>query len=247
MEFFDTTTKNGLCQDADFYAGSDTDSYPLADKARRANQWVKQVGIWIWQSVSDWQFDDSNYTTLPRGERDLEDGVEDYDLPTNIFKLERVEVKDIDGNWSKLQPFDESQVTGSYAELYETKGVPLAYDMLGNSLILKPAPDLTLVTEASGLRIHISRDTDDFVAGDTDKKPGFEEMFHQIVSIGMSLDYAVRVMNADKVTSLKRMLYGDPTVKKDDRGLKGDVQDFYARRHDRGFKVKIRPKHRSSI
>ena len=72
-------------------------------------------------------------------------------------------------------------------------------------------------------------------------------MFHQIVSIGMSLDYAVRVMNAEKVTSLKRTLYGDPTVKKDDRGLKGDLQDFYARRHDRGFKVKIRPKRRSSV
>jgi len=248
MQFNETTTKTGLTQDCDFYAGTTTDNYPLVDKARRATQWVKTIGTWIWQAVADWSFDDSNYTTLPRADHDVIDGTEDYALPTNIFKIDSAHIKDIDGNYIKLISFDEAQITAeSYEEFKETKGVPKYYDMVGNSIILKPAPDITLVTETNGLRIYISRETDDFASDDTTKEPGFNPMFHQIVSIGMALDHAVRVMNQDKVTTFKRMLYGDITVKKDDGGLKKDLQEFYALRHNRGFKTKIRPKRRSSI
>lgn len=246
MQFFDTTTKQGLCQDADWISGTTTDSYPLPDKARRANQWLRAAGVWIWEAVSDWSFDDSNYTSLPQAERDLVDDTEDYTLPTDIFGLERVEVKDINGNWIRLTAFDDSQIDGSISEWHETKGIPRYCDVVGNSLIIKPAADLTKMTETLGLRIFVSRDTDDFEATDTTKKPGFNEMFHQLISFGMAHDYAMKIGNVEKAIELKRIIFGDPTVKGDE-GVKGDMKAHYSARHDRDFKNKIRPKKRSHV
>lgn len=246
MDFFDTTTKFGLCQDVDFLVGSDTDNYPLADKARSANKAVRKVATWIWRAVPDWEFDDSNFTTLPIATRDLVDDQEDYALPTNVFGVDRAEVLDINGDWIKLIPMDKSQISVAYPEFEETKGIPKFYDMVGNSIITKPAPDVTKVTETNGLRLYLSRSTDTFASTDTTKEPGFNPMFHSIVSILMALDYAIKNVLTEKVIILKRMLYGDPNVK-NDTGEKDDLQDHYAQRHNRGFKPRIRPKRRSSI
>ena len=71
-------------------------------------------------------------------------------------------------------------------------------------------------------------------------------MFHQIVSICIAYDYALKTMNNEKQVALKRVLYGDPNVKNDD-GLKGELEEFYAERHTRDFKQRIVPKRRSSV
>lgn len=246
MDFFDTTTKLGLCQHADFLGNSDTDNYPLVDKARSANIWVRKVGTWIWQSVPDWEFDDTNYTTtMPIAVRDLVDDQEDYALPTNIFGVDRAEILDIDGNWRTLKPIDKSQVKVGYPEHREDKGIPVEYDLLGGSIILKPAPDLTKVTESSGFRLYLSRVTDTFASTDTTKEAGFNPMFHEIIAVGMALDNAIKNLDDQRIVALKRIIYGDPNVKSD-KGMKQDLMDHYAQRHNRGFKVRVRPKQRRS-
>lgn len=241
MQFNDVSSSSGLVQDADFWAGTDVNKYTLVHKARNANEWVKKVGAWIWQSSSTWKFDDSNLTTLPVATNDLVANQQDYTLPTSIFKLDRVEVMDADGNYQKLIPFDKSQVTDeAMDEFLSVAGMPRYYDVEGNSLFLYPKPASASVTLTNGIQIYVGRDIDPFISTDTIKEPGFSEYFHRVVSIGMALDYAVSKGLKDKATALRKVLYGDPSVS-GDKGLKGDIQEAYGTR-DRDFKTKLRVK-----
>lgn len=233
MKFNDLSSSAGLVQDANFWAKTDQTKYSLVHKARNATEWVKKVGLWIWASAGDWEFEDSNLTTLPIATADLVAGQNDYELPTTIFKLERVEVKDVNGNWSKLVPIDQSNLEGTALdEFRETDGLPVYYDVVGNSVMLYPAPTAATTTLDDGLQIMVARDVDPFISTDTTKEPGFSEYFHRIVSIGMALDYCVREGFKERATGLKRMLYGDPTVP-GDKGFKGELEQAYGSRHSR--------------
>lgn len=59
MDFNDTTLKQGLVQDCDFWVNSDVTSYPLADKVRSANMALNEVTGLILE-----QMDVGNLTTL---------------------------------------------------------------------------------------------------------------------------------------------------------------------------------------
>lgn len=233
MKFNDLSTSAGLVQDANFWAKTDETKYPLKDKARNATEWLKKVGLWIWEASGEWSFDDSNLTTLPIATTDLEEGVGDYELPTTLLRLERVEVKDVNGDFRKLIPIDQADLQNTAIDEFRaTNGLPIYYDVIGNSVNLYPKPTSTHVTLDDGLQVIVGRDVDPFLSTDTTKEPGFSEYFHRIVSIGMAMDYCVRQGFKDKVVLLKRMLYGDPTVP-GDKGLKGELQQAYGSRHNR--------------
>ena len=247
MQFNDTVNKQGITQDADFFAGSTTDSYPLADKARRANQWVAKAGTWIWKSSHDWQFDDSNETTLPVCFTTMVADQTEYALPTNVFSVDRAEVLDNNGVWHRLKAIDPKQFSRSFKEqIDQISGLPNQYDLVGTQLRILPAASADQTTLVDGLRLYITRTTTTFSANDTNTEVGFNSMFHQIVSTGMAFDYAVKTMNTEKQVALKRVIYGDPNVKGDD-GLKGELEEFYAQRHTRDFKTRVVPKYRTSI
>lgn len=247
MKFNSYSDSSGLVQDTNFWVDTDDNKYTLVNKARNATEWLKKVGIWIWQSSGVWNFDDKNLTTLPIATTDLVDEQQDYELPTTIFNLDRVEVKDSEGNFKRLIPFDKSQIKGTQAmdEFLETPGMPVYYDIEGNSIMLYPKPSASDVTVSGGLQIYIGRDVDPFLSTDTTKEPGFSEYFHRIISIGMALDYAVSKGLKDKVRDLKKLLYGDPSVP-NDRGLKGELQDAYSLR-TRDMKTKLIVKQKLDI
>lgn len=242
MQFNALSDSSGLCQDADFWVDTDTTKYPLKHKARNANEWVRKVATWIWQADSDWKFDDSNLTTLPTATTTMTDAIQDISLPTNVFKIDRLEVKDIAGNWNIVSPINQFNINEeALQEFCKTPGLPQYYDVDGNSLILYPAPDATMTTLIDGLTLYLSREMDSFVATDTTKEPGFSDYFHRIVSIGMAYDYAVKKGLSDKVSLLKKQIYGDPAVA-DDKGLKGELIQAYGSRHPdykRKFRIKV--------
>jgi hypothetical protein len=240
MVFNDVSSSAGLVQDADFWIGTDATKYPLKDKTRSANEWLRKAATWIWQSTGDWEFDDTNQTTLPVAVRDLADLQQDYTLPTSAFKIDRCEVMDSDGNYQLVTPMDKSQVSGeSMTEFNEIAGLPRYYDLVGDSLILYPKPSADNTTLTDGIKLYLSRDISTFSTTDTTKVPGFMPYFHRIISVGMAIDYAVAKGMRDKASILKKMIYGDPTV--GDQGLKGELKEAYGSRH-RNFKNKVRIK-----
>ena len=228
MVFSNSTSKQGLIEDTDFWSGTNSSNYPTVDKTRNLNAWYSRVVSWIWQAVGDWEYDDSNYTSLPIAKTDLVASQADYELPSTAQKLLRVQVLNVNGDWSVVNPIDQSQRGDAMEELYSTTGLPEYYDVIGNSLVLYPSPDSDHCTLTSGLEIYCSRDVDYFAATDTTQEPGFTEMFHRILSLGAALDYCIAKGKIDLV----------PRIRDEIERMRADLEEYYSSRH-RNFKTKL--------
>ena len=201
MQLSVSSGKNGLIQRATFLAfGTSTDhtsDWPLADVVVSINRWYHRAATWIWQASGTWEFDDANQTDLPIGTTTLVPSQQDYSLPATAFKLERVEVKDASGNYRLLRQIDKTEIRGAaLTEYQETEGLPVEYDIIGNSLFLYPKPASGSVTLAAGLKIYIAREVSEFSApasyttADT-TQPGFDELFHELLCFGPAYDWCI--------------------------------------------------------
>ena len=241
MVFNDTTNKKGLIQDCEDLLGMEDgaisgDTNLLKRFTRMINNWYRTVNAWIWEASGEWEYDDSNYTDLPIATTNLVDGQQDYTLPTWAQKVIRVEVKDNEGNWHQLQAIDQSQIDEALEEFEETPGLPKYYDLIGPTIFLYPKPSEDYVTLEGGLKIYVSRSIDEFDYDDTTKEPGFNKDFHQILSLGACLDYAIGFGLIDKVRIFQERI----------AILKDALQKYYGRRH-RDLKVKLFPSTESYI
>lgn len=185
--------ENSLYHDALEFAGiSDSSQFPLTQFTRNANAWYRKADSWIWEATGTWEFDDSNWTTLPIAVASLVAGRQDYEIPSTARKIDRVEILDSGSNYHVLTPFDKSQVRGSaMSEFYETDGLPALYDMVGRSIMLYPAPAAGRVTLVEGIKVYYARDIDEFGIADTNTEPGFDSHFHRIISLGAAYDYCI--------------------------------------------------------
>lgn len=215
MVFNDVANDSGLIQDINDWCGTDDTSYPIAKKTRDINAWLDRVVSLILQSDGRWQWDDSNYTDLPIGTGDLVSGQQDYNIAGSTFlNISRLEVMGPDGNYYLLDPIDEHDIANqALSEYMKTPGRPLKYDKKGDSVFLCPAPASGSVTLAKGLKVSFQRTGSYFTASDTTKSPGFNPLFHRILSLGPSLDY---VSKNEMVTKVKIIA---PMVEKLEAGL----------------------------
>lgn len=216
---------------------TDTTSYAVADFIRSANSWVRKAVFLSWRNSDAWEFDDSNYSTLPIATTTLVNEQADYSLPSNGLDVERVEVLDSSGNYKLLTQLDKGMVDSAMTEYYETPGMPAYYDLVGNSLVLYPKPSASYVTVAAGLKLYLARDIDGFTTLDTSQEPGFVPTFHPYVAYGSALDYAIaKNIDVNKVSVIKLGL----------NEYQSAIQDYYAKRN-KDSKVKIRPRTKSNI
>jgi len=185
-------THDSLYHDTLSFVGiSDTSQYPIVQFIRNANSWYRKADSWVWEAAGTWEFDDSNWTDLPVATSTLVDGQQDYTLPSTARKIDRAEVLDASENYQKLIPFDKSQIGDAMDEFMETDGLPKYYDLVGNSILLYPAPATASVTVAKGLQLYFVRDISEFGVTDTSTEPGFDNHFHRIVSLGASYDFCL--------------------------------------------------------
>lgn len=234
MDFNDTTLKQGLVQDCDFWVTSDITSYPLADKVRAANMALNEVAGLILSVDGRWQFDDTNYTDLPIGTTNLVSNQQDYGIDTSMIDITRVECMDASGKWIFLVPFDQkdlnvntnqsviagttSTVNTSLTDLMSTAGTPQYYDKIGNSIFLYPKPNYN---STAGLKVYFQRKPNYFTVSDTTKQPGFAKHLHRYVSLAMAKDYAVaKMLTGNKVTVILNEL----------AQKKQEIMSFYGRR-----------------
>lgn len=242
MQLSVSSGKNGILQRATFLAfGDSTDhtaSWPLADMIASANQMVHKIATRIIQASGTWQFDDSNQTDLPVATTTLVNDQEDYSLPTTAIEVTRIEVKDINGIWSKLTQIDQSEVPGSLTEFMKTSGVPTHYDITGNSVILYPAPDTAQVTASAGLKIFYARESTTFTVpasyttADT-TQPGFSESFHDTVAKGIAYDWCLSNGPDDRATRLRQEIEIDLGDLKSQIGMKNK---------DKKVGIRVRPR-----
>ena len=248
MDFNDTTLKQGLVQDCDWWVNSDITSYPLADKVRSANMGINEVVGLILGADGRWQFDDTNYTDLPIGTTNLVLNQQDYGIDVSMVDITRVECKDVNGNWQYLVPFDQKDLTPplgtptpigtltanatlggnnySLTEFMNTAGTPIYYDKIANSIFLYPKPSYN---STGGLKVYFQRKASYFVVADTTKRPGFANHLHRYISFYMAKDYAVaKMLTGNKIQSLMNEM----------ATMKQAIVDFYsARKKDEAVRM----------
>ena len=174
---------NSIVADVHYWAGSDSVTYPILDITRNANQALSKVVEMIMRSAGRWQFDDTNYDTLPIATTDLVANQTNFSLDVSHLKVARVRIKDEHGKWRILRPVDRRDL--SEEELNAT-GTPDKYDKLGVSLFFFPLQNYDY---PEGVEVQFERDADYFTVDDTTKAPGFASTFHRLISLYTALDY----------------------------------------------------------
>jgi len=226
MEFNYNTNKDSLYDDVDYLCGSTSATYPILDKRRNIYNAYTDVSRLIWEVAYGWQYDDSNRTDLPIAQTTLVHGQQDYSIPTNAQRLERVEVKTSGGDWVKLRNIDSRNISTAIDEFEETDGLPIYYDMIGRSIMLYPTPSSAYCTMTSGLQVVVSRDVSAFASAST-AEPGFARPFHRLLSLGAAIDFTRDPSEQKRLVQMK------------DRLEKGLIR-FYSKREEEG-KTRIEP------
>jgi len=176
-------------------------SLPDATMVVLANNALERVESLILQADTRWQFDDTNNTDLPIATTALVADQQDYSFATSHLSITRVELKNSDGNWILLKPFDQNDLYNqSLTDYLKSSGTPMYYDKLGSSVFLYPKPNYS---QASSLKIWFKRGPSYFVVGDTTKFPGFNALYHDLIPYWIAYDYAVAngLKNANQLMS----------------------------------------------
>ena len=204
---------------------ADTVSYPAATLLRRINKAYEQVIGWLINADGIWEFDDSNYTSLPIGTYTLVNAQRSYTFAADFLDLLEVSVMDLNGIYRKIRQFDPFTEVLSVEELYgTTTGFPQVFDMVSDDTI-KFYPNISSanVTLASGLQVKFKRTADVFTSAQVTtgtKEPGFASPWHYILSYMAAIPFCA-VYKKDRVAA-----YIDEVEK-----MKKELIKHYSRRN----------------
>lgn len=165
-------------------------SFIAADMLIAINMAYNRVISLILQADGRWQWDDDNQTDLPIGTTTITASQQDYALAVTHLKVTRVDIKLSGATYfTKLEPIDQSD--GDYIIDNVSTGPPQYYDVVGSSIFLYPIPNFTL---AASLKVYFQRGPAEFTSGEVTagtKKPGFNSLYHDLISLWVSYDYAI--------------------------------------------------------
>lgn len=173
---------------------ADSTSYSAADLLRRVNSAYEEIVGKIIVADGVWQFDDTNFSSLPIGTTDLVNNQQDYSFDSTQLMVERVQVKDNAGTWHLLYPLDETQIPVALDEYQKTAGLPIEYTVRGSSMFLYPPPATGSVTLTAGLKVFYQRTADVFTSAQVTtgtKVPGFASPYHMLICYKAALPYCM--------------------------------------------------------
>ncbi len=185
MKFNPATASESLYQDALYWSGATSSTYPVdPDFTRNANFALDTVTGYIQRADSSWEYQDNNESgELIDSTIALVSGTAKYAITLTWLKITRVRVKDPNGNWVTLKPVSRREL--SDAQLAAT-GTPWAYYKLGKYLYLVGTPNYS---QTGGLEVQLQKGAQHFATDDTNEEPGFAPQFHRLVSLLSALDY----------------------------------------------------------
>lgn len=184
-----------------------TTSYTDANLLRRVNTALETLVAKIIMASGTWDYDDTNYTDLPVGKGTLVEGQSSYSFASNYLQIKNIKVLDKDGtSWRLLEPIDQSQADYALEDDLITDGFPTAYDKVGDTINLYPAPTATSVTLANGIKIEFKRTASIFTSAEVTtgtKEPGIASPYHITVAKMAALPYC-KSYKKDRVAQLER-------------------------------------------
>jgi len=191
MQFSDTTNNTGIIQVAEFltdlgYTTISGDTTKLKEFTSLANNNGHKIWHTIFMSNGNWSYDDANQTDWPQATTNLVSGTAKYALPATALTIQRVEILDTNNLWYVLNPITKEMISGGIDEFHDADGQPVYYRLLGNTIELFPAPNYS---QDVSLKVYFDRASSDFATSDTTKTPGFASPYHQILPLGMAIDW----------------------------------------------------------
>jgi hypothetical protein len=220
-------TFSDIKDDVYFLTGSSSSSYPIADLTRNINRAYDRTVSLIMQADGRWQWDDTNNTDYPIATTALVSGQKDYTLSVTHLKILRVEVKDTNGDWIVLDPMDPKDTDEAISSFLDTDSLPLYYDKIAHSIFLYPSPDYS---QAASLKVFYQRGPSYFDTTDTTDVPGFNALYHRLLSLHAAYDYAY-----------KNQLPIAGNLKAEVLEMEQDLQDNYSLRNkDEAVRLKAR-------
>lgn len=175
-----------LIKDTKFWAGikeEDDDSYPIADIIRNYNFNLDLIIMKAMRVSNTWQVDDTTYDNINIAYTDLIGNQDNYTLESDMIRIQRLRIKDINGNWITLNPKDRRELTDT--DLGST-GTPRYYDKIGASLMLYPISDYSF---ENGIEIQYQRGGNYFEENNLSVIPGISVTSLRILSLKTALDY----------------------------------------------------------
>lgn len=211
MKFNDTTGNLGIVQevkDLCSISSDDNASYLLTSIARRLNSALETMVGLIIAIAGTWQWDDTNFDTLPIGTGTLTEGQSSYTFADEYLDIEEVDVLDLNGVYRRLTPFDPSEMRMSWDEwTHGRTGLPRYYDKLGDSIRFDTSASATYMTLAAGIKVRFSRTaslfTGDNSDSDNNKTPGIVSTAHETLAQMIALPYQKTYL-PDRVAQTER-------------------------------------------
>lgn len=229
MQYSNTSTKAGIIQMIEETTGlgdatitNSTQKFAYFNNL--VNNWYRIAAFIAWKADKSWSFDDTNHSTFPQFTATLVDDQRDYTLPSTALRIRQVECKDVSGNYYTLRYMREDDPRLLSEKEQEDSQIPTDYRLVGNSVILYPNVDSSLVTTSAGLRVTVDREVDPFTVSDTTQEPGIPAQFHPILYYGPSFEYSAANGIKDVSQMCLRMLGDFP-------GLTEQLGTFFAERN----------------
>lgn len=198
-----------------------SDQYTDAKLDFNVNRWYRKVMGWIIPVQGEWEFEgDILY-------RDVEQGVTDYEIPSNLIRLYKAEVMfETGGEFVPLIPVNldaAAWAEGNSTRDFDDTSKP-TIAVFGDFIQIKPAGTTDV---ANGIKIWAQTD---FVILDTNNDvPDLIEPVQRVLAYGAAYDYCVAEKMWDTAHEMRKLIYGDNSVP-DDLGEKGMIESLYANR-----------------
>lgn len=203
MEFNPTSKVASIIADIDFLlfgnsATLNTD-FSLIDRTRAVNIVMDEVVAELHKADPNYKWDDTTNTDFPFATLALTANQDHYTLLDAALVIHRVRMKDSNGTLFTLTPANRNELTDS--EL-NALGTPSKYYKIGQAVFPVPVPDYGA---SAGVVLEFQRGGNHFASTDTDEEPGFNPQFHQLLSVGAALRYAVANGLTKKIRTLTEL------------------------------------------
>lgn len=189
MKFHPADKANSIIAHIDFLlfgsSASFNTEYSLADRTRNCNIGWDEAVAELYKADPNHKWDDTTNADFPVATTNLEANLDHYTLLDSALVIHRVRVKDSNGRYRTLTPALRSEFLDS--EL-ESIGTPKKYYKSGGAVFPVPIPSYSA---EGGVELEFQRGGNHFTVSDTDKSPGFNSQFHQLIPLGASLMYAI--------------------------------------------------------
>jgi len=200
MQFSDTSTKQGLLQDCEFWCGLPDGSITGSTYLKAA--FTRLINIEYAKTLAKLQLisreagaEDTNYTDQQFALFDIDEGVNSYQFLTDAGGNTITDITGVlilpSATAADFEPLEKLMLDRSEAQLImspntSNTGVPSGYIETNNTIFFDTLPSYS---KTGGGKLFYHLVPSYFATSDTTKEPGFVESAHPILSVGASLKW----------------------------------------------------------